>query len=242
MKMLFIAYRRKSMIDHDLSARSVRLSVESRTVPEGLDFWQSVGVCERLFAFFAFVALLPVLLVSALIVVVLSGRAPFIAHQRVGRYGSDIWVVKLRTMWDRRTGPNTDCTIFERICDPAGGRPSLKSCFDPRVVSSFAAFLRRHSIDELPQLWQVVCGQLALVGPRPITWPEIDEYYGPDSVTLLSRKPGITGLWQVCGRSRLSYPQRRRLDLFMLQKWSLSLYLLILGRTIHRAPLGKDAW
>jgi exopolysaccharide production protein ExoY len=174
--------------------------------------------------------------------VVLSGRTPFIAHRRVGRYGSEIWVVKLRTMWDRRTHLNTNPTLFERISDPVAGPPSVKICRDPRIASSFAAFLRRHSIDELPQLWQVVCGRLALVGPRPITRPEIDEYYGPHSVTLLSRKPGITGLWQVCGRSRLSYLQRRRLDLFMLQKWSPSLYLLILARTIHRAPLGKDAW
>jgi exopolysaccharide production protein ExoY len=230
------------MNDHNLSGSSVRLSLRSRTLPEGLDVWRIVDVWERLFAFFLFAALSPVLFLSALIVMALSGRAPFIAHRRVGRYSSEIWVVKLRTMWYRRTSPNTGWTLFERLPDSAGARPFVKICRDPRIANSFAAFLRRHSIDELPQLWQVVCGQLALVGPRPITRPEIDEYYGPDSVTLLSRKPGITGLWQVCGRSRLSYPQRRRLDLFMLHKWSLSLYLLILARTIHRAPLGKDAW
>jgi lipopolysaccharide/colanic/teichoic acid biosynthesis glycosyltransferase len=230
------------MNDRNVSESSITLSLRPRTVLESLDFWRIVNVCERLFAFFVFAALLPVLLVSSLIVAVLSGRVPFIAHRRVGRYGSEIWVVKLRTMWDGRTSQNMVCTLFERIYDSTGGRPFVKTCRDPRIASSFAAFLRRHSIDELPQLWQVVCGQLALVGPRPITWPEIDEYYGPDSTTLLSRKPGITGLWQVCGRSRLSYPQRRRLDLFMLQKWSLSLYLLILVRTIHRAPIGKDAW
>lgn len=230
------------MNDRDLSESSVRLNLRSRTVPDGVDFWRIVNLCERLLAFFLFFALSPVLFLSASIVTAVSGRAPFIAHRRVGRYGSEIWVVKLRTMWDRRTHPKTDCTLFERISDSAGGRPSVKTCRDPRIASSFAAFLRRFSIDELPQLWQVVCGQLALVGPRPITRPEIDAYYGRDSATLLSRKPGITGLWQVCGRSRLSYPQRRRLDLFMLQKWSLSLYLLILARTVHRAPLGRDAW
>jgi exopolysaccharide production protein ExoY len=87
-----------------------------------------------------------------------------------------------------------------------------------------------------------VRGELALVGPRPITSLEVEEHYGAHSATLLSRKPGITGLWQVCGRSRLGYRQRRRLDLFMIKNWSLPLYLLILARTIHRAPLGKDAW
>jgi exopolysaccharide production protein ExoY len=230
------------MNDRNLSESPVRLSLRSRTVAEGPDFWRMVDVCERLFAFFLFAALLPLLFVSALIVAVLSGRAPFIAHRRVGRYGSEIWVVKLRTMWDRRTTPTIERTLFERISDSPVGQPFVKTCRDPRIASSYAAFLRRYSIDELPQLWQVVCGQLALVGPRPITQSEIDEYYGRDSATLLSRKPGVTGLWQVFGRSRLSYPQRRRLDLFMLQKWSLSLYLLILARTIHRAPLGKDAW
>jgi exopolysaccharide production protein ExoY len=230
------------MNDHNLSESSVGLSLRSRTSLEDRDFWRIVNGCERVFAFCLFAALLPVLLFSALIVVVLSGRGPFIAHKRVGRCGSEIWVVKLRTMWDRRTGRNSNHALFERIADSAGAWPSVKACRDPRVASSFAAFLRRYSIDELPQLWQVVCGQLALVGPRPITRREIDEYYGRDSATLLSRKPGITGLWQVCGRSRLSYRQRRRLDLFMLQKWSLPLYLLILARTIHRSPLGKDAW
>ena len=118
----------------------------------------------------------------------------------------------------------------------------LKTTEDPRVKSRFAAFCRRYSIDELPQLWHVFRGEMALIGPRPLTSNEIEAYYGTDAAELLTRKPGLSGLWQVSGRSRLNYRQRRRLDLFMLRKWSLRLYFTILIRTVPKALLGTDAW
>jgi lipopolysaccharide/colanic/teichoic acid biosynthesis glycosyltransferase len=111
-----------------------------------------------------------------------------------------------------------------------------------RVTSRFAAFCRRYSVDELPQLWQVVLGDLALVGPRPLTLHELETYYGSDAARIVAAKPGLSGLWQVSGRSRLSYAQRRRLDLFLVQKWSISLYFRILLITLPRVLAGKDAW
>jgi exopolysaccharide production protein ExoY len=230
------------MSEPDPCEGSVRLGIRWRAIPKEHDYWRTINVLERIVAFVVFGALCPILSIAALTIIVLSRRPPFIAHRRVGQNGREIWVVKLRTMWDSRTASGAGSTLIERISDVPGSRPILKMCRDPRVANSFAAFLRRYSIDELPQLWQVACGQLALVGPRPITRQEIDEYYGPDSSILLSRKPGITGLWQVCGRSRLNYLQRRRLDLFMIRTWSVRLYLVILSRTLYRAPLGKDAW
>ncbi|HEX6547062.1 MAG TPA: sugar transferase, partial [Bryobacteraceae bacterium] len=113
---------------------------------------------------------------------------------------------------------------------------------DPRVTSRFARICRRYSIDELPQLWQVVNGEMALVAPRPLTRNELDLYYGEDARELLTRKPGISGLWQVSGRSRLTYSQRRRLDLFMIRRWSFRLYLRILVVTVPKVLAGKDAW
>jgi lipopolysaccharide/colanic/teichoic acid biosynthesis glycosyltransferase len=110
------------------------------------------------------------------------------------------------------------------------------------VTSRFAAFCRRYSLDELPQLWQVVRGEMSLVGPRPLTRQELDTYYGADASRIIAAKPGLSGLWQISGRSRLTYPQRRRLDLFLVRKWSVSLYLRILFTTLPRVAAGKDAW
>jgi lipopolysaccharide/colanic/teichoic acid biosynthesis glycosyltransferase len=83
---------------------------------------------------------------------------------------------------------------------------------------------------------------MSLVGPRPLTSEELDTYYGPDAARVLSTKPGLSGLWQITGRSRLTYPQRRRLDLFLIQKWSIPLYFRILLLTLPRVVAGKDAW
>jgi exopolysaccharide production protein ExoY len=195
-------------------------------------------VAERVFAGLALAALCPLLLAAAAITVVLSRRSPFIAHRRVGQYGRELWVIKLRTMWPQ-PAEGARLAWIERM---SVANSVSKMQGDARITSSFATFCRRYSIDELPQLWQIACGQLALVGPRPITRCEIETYYRADAEFLLSCKPGLTGLWQVSGRSRLSYQQRRRLDLLMLRRRCFPLYLLILGRTILRAPLGKDAW
>ena len=120
--------------------------------------------------------------------------------------------------------------------------PLNKAVHDPRITSRVASFLRKYSIDELPQLWQVVLGQLALVGPRPLTEAEISRYYGAAMrKTLLVAKPGVTGLWQVNGRNRLSYEQRKSLDQYLLSNWSVSLYLKILYSTVFCVVTGKDA-
>jgi lipopolysaccharide/colanic/teichoic acid biosynthesis glycosyltransferase len=122
------------------------------------------------------------------------------------------------------------------------GVPLIKGAPDPRVTSRLAAFLRRYSIDELPQLLHVVTGRMSLVGPRPLTPSELQSYYGADSGEVLSIRPGLTGLWQVMGRNRLTYAQRRRLDLFFVRKYSIALYLRILLRTPRQVLSGRDAW
>ncbi|MBZ5586793.1 MAG: sugar transferase, partial [Acidobacteriia bacterium] len=101
---------------------------------------------------------------------------------------------------------------------------------------------RRHSIDELPQLWHVLKGEMSLVGPRPMTAAELQRWYGADAKQILLCKPGITGLWQVRGRNSLSYSQRRRLDLFLVRNWSPSLYFRILLSTVPRVISGENAY
>ena len=128
----------------------------------------------------------------------------------------------------------------EYIDDEAG--PRQKQEDDPRVANWFARFCRRHSIDELPQLWHVIRGEMALVGPRPVTAAEVRQHYGVHAGEMLSVKPGIAGLWQSLGRNRLSYEQRRELDLEFVRSRSLQMYLRIVLRTIPELVTGANTW
>ena len=194
---------------------------------------------ERVAAGIAFAAAAPALGATMLAVRVLSGRSPLIAHRRLGLNGEPFWVLKLRTMWDAQSPPAGSGWIeYHEDTDV----PVVKGAPDPRVTSRLAGFCRRYSVDELPQLLQVISGRISLVGPRPLTALELEAYYGADCREVLSVRPGLTGLWQVMGRNRLTYAQRRRLDLFYLRNWSLGLYLRILLRTPGRVLSGRDAW
>jgi lipopolysaccharide/colanic/teichoic acid biosynthesis glycosyltransferase len=201
--------------------------------------WKAVAIAERFIAGFLLLATFPILVLASVIVVAISRRSPFVAHQRVGQNGRPIWVLKLRTMWQGESGRR--CVFIYRLptTDVPLPGPAIKNA---RVTSRFAAFCRRYSLDELPQLWHVVLGDMALVGPRPLTRQELDAFYGPDASYVISARPGLSGLWQISGRSRLTYAQRRRLDLLLVRKWSVSLYLRILLVTLPRVLVGKDAW
>jgi exopolysaccharide production protein ExoY len=184
---------------------------------------------------------LPVLGAAAVAVAILSGQSPFVAHLRVGRRWTPLWMWKLRTMWDpaaRWSG--LPRSFVEYIADEAG--PTRKRHPDPRVAHPFAAFCRRHSIDELPQLFHVVRGEMSLVGPRPLTRGELQANYGEAADEILEVNPGITGLWQVGGRSRLTYRQRREMDLLLVRNRSARLYLKILTGTIREVLTGRNAW
>ena len=200
--------------------------------------WQAVAVCERLAAVFLLVLVLPVLVVCGLVLWLLARRPPLIAHRRVGWQGTPLRVLKLRTMWNgteqRASG------WIEHIEDDFG--PDLKSAEDPRVQSSFARFCRRHSIDELPQLWHVVTGEMSLVGPRPVTERELQLYYEKHASEVLQIKPGLAGLWQVSGRNRLTYAERCRLDLRLVRERSIPLYFGILLRTLPEVFSGENSW
>ena len=198
-----------------------------------------VTIIERLIALILSIAFLPVLIVVAVLVAVLSGRSPLIALARAGHRGKRIWLIKVRTMWCGEKTARNSGRIIERIENAAV--PELKTEFDPRVTSSFAAFCRRYSIDELPQLWHVVRGEMALVGPRPLTHQELDTYYGYDADEVVSVRPGLTGLWQVRGRNALTYRRRLALDLYLVRHWSIRLYLFVLAATVPTVFSGRNA-
>jgi exopolysaccharide production protein ExoY len=203
-------------------------------------FWVFVNLLERIAATVTLLALLPLLLAIAVCICLLSRRSPFVAHRRVGRKGSELWVLKFRTMWNDPESSVRSHILVQRV--PGGSELQLKHSEDPRVTSPFAALCRRYSVDELPQLWHVLRGDMALIGPRPLTGQELARFYGSDADRLLLVRPGLSGLWQVSGRSKLTLEERRRLDLYMLENWSLKLYLRILRATVPCVLSGRDAW
>jgi len=199
-----------------------------------------VTICERLAALVLFLLALPLLAVCAIVLAIRSRAFPVIAHRRVGWRGADLWMLKLRTMWTAAPAPHPDRFVIERIDDENG--PEQKAAGDVRVSCRFARFCRRHSIDELPQLWHVITGEMSLVGPRPITARECERYYGANAAEVQQVKPGLAGLWQVSGRNRLTYSERCQLDLRFVRERSVTLYFLILLRTIPEVFTGENSW
>jgi exopolysaccharide production protein ExoY len=182
----------------------------------------------------------PLIAASAVGVATLSRRSPFIAHQRVGEGGKLLWMWKLRTMWTRQAPDQEERGWVEYIvAEPPRG---AKNPADHRVTSRLAKFMRRHSIDELPQLWHVARGEMSLVGPRPLTRSEVARHYGTRAAELLSVKPGITGIWQTQGRSAVDFPERAAMDLELVKGLTVRTYFSILLRTLPVMIRGKGAW
>jgi exopolysaccharide production protein ExoY len=205
------------------------------------DMIARVGVIvEKLGSCLLLAVAAPVIAAAALLILAVSRRSPFIAHLRVGHHGRALWLLKLRTMWDKSPALPSERGWLERIvAEPAGLQ---KSPADSRISNPVAAFCRRHSIDELPQLFHVITGEMSLVGPRPLTASELAFHYGCRIPQVLSAKPGLTGLWQTQGRSALDWPTRVTLDIHHLRSRSLRFYFEILYRTFPILISGRGAW
>jgi lipopolysaccharide/colanic/teichoic acid biosynthesis glycosyltransferase len=174
------------------------------------------------------ILLSPVLLAIAA-VVRLSSPGPILFRQkRLGRDARIFHCLKFRTMRaDAEDVLRRDPAVWARY---VANDYKLPESEDPRVTR-IGRFLRRTSLDELPQLFNVIRGEMSLVGPRPIVGAELDEY-GERSDDLLAALPGITGRWQVSGRSRLHYPERANVELSYVYEWSPLEDLRILLRTV----------
>ncbi len=162
----------------------------------------------------------------------------FYLHRRLSRSGGEVRIYKIRTMiWKYCPGASRPYKTAQEALTGMGHAdliPEFEAAqkleHDPRV-SRLGDFLRRTSIDELPQLINVLKGEMSLVGPRPIIPAEL-EHYGEQGSSFLALKPGITGLWQISGRSDLSYRERVKLDIFYVENWTLWLDIKILLRTV----------
>lgn len=191
------------------------------------------AVFDRLVAAAALVVLAP-LLAAVAVAVRASGPGPALSRQRrVGRDGAEFTILRFRT-----THRHAEARKVELTGDARGALFRVRR--DPRVTP-LGALLRRYSIDELPQLVNVLRGDMSLVGPRP-PLPEEAARYGDDVRGRPALRPGMTGPWQVSGRSDLSWEESVRLDLRYVENWSLRLDLRILWRTWAAVARGAGAY
>jgi exopolysaccharide production protein ExoY len=173
------------------------------------------------------------------LLVKLDSRGPaFFGQTRIGKDGRPAMVWKFRTMRaDAEVHLKEDPDLWEQYVESGF---KLRPEHDPRLTR-VGRWLRRFSLDEIPQLWSVVVGDMSLVGPRPVLTEELGVLYGDDAEVYLSVKPGLTGLWQVSGRSEVTGLARRDLDVTYVGDWSLRLDLSILLRTLPTVLHGRGA-
>jgi len=191
---------------------------------------------DRGVALIALLVLWPLLLVLAIAVRLDSEGPAFFKQERVGKGGRTFTMVKLRSM-------SVDAEdLLESVAGDnvhAEG-PLFKAHSDPRITR-VGALLRRTSLDELPQLFNILFGQMSLVGPRPPLLSEVEQYESDVRRRFLV-KPGLTGLWQVSGRSDLSWEDSVRLDLFYVENWTFLLDIEILARTFRAVVAARGAY
>jgi lipopolysaccharide/colanic/teichoic acid biosynthesis glycosyltransferase len=226
-------------IEDDFRFQPVTVNRLDLSALQGLSFRVGKRVFDVLFAAFALVVLSPVLLLCVAAIWAESPGPVLFRQRRLGKGGHAFWILKFRTMI-----PNAE-SVLNRVLD---SDPKAREDWardhklrnDPRITR-LGRFLRRASLDELPQFLNVLAGDMSIVGPRPIVNAEISRYDRAYSVYCAGR-PGITGLWQVSGRNDSGYARRVALDCKYLTSWSPGLDLSILFKTIRAVICGPGAY
>jgi len=185
------------------------------------------------------IAIMPILIIIYLLLLIKTKANPIFTQKRIGKGGKEFSIYKFRTM--RVDADKALQELLKR--DPkakAEWESEHKLKIDPRVTS-IGAFLRKTSLDELPQLYNVLRGEMSLVGPRPIVQDEIKKY-GEYFHYFSEVHPGITGLWQVSGRNDITYDERVQLDVWYVRNWSVDLDIVILLKTIDTVLRRKGSY
>jgi exopolysaccharide production protein ExoY len=185
--------------------------------------------CKRILDVIGALALLvlalPLLVAIACLVKATSPGPVLFKHRRLGRGGREFWCLKFRTMVaDAEARLARDAELRRQF------EKEFKLQEDPRVTP-LGRFLRKSSLDELPQLWNVLVGDMSLIGPRPVVKAEIPKY-GRHMFQMLTVRPGLSGLWQVCGRSDTTYDERVQMDMLYIDHRCLRLDLMLICLTI----------
>lgn len=197
-----------------------------------------VRIADVTLAALLFIAFLPLILFASLAIFLSDGASPMFVQRRLGRGGRPFGCFKLRTM-----SPDAHARLVALLAaDPAARdhwQSREKLIADPRVTP-LGRLLRATSIDELPQLVNVLLGDMSLVGPRPIVAAEVGRY-GRRFAAYCDRRPGLTGLWQVSGRSRAGYARRLACDRLFARRRSIALYCRILAATVPAVLFARGA-
>ncbi len=168
-----------------------------------------------------------------------DGGPAFYGHTRIGKNGKSFKCWKFRSMVS-----NADKMLESHLKKNPQARIEWEKDFklkcDPRITAT-GHFIRKTSLDEIPQLYNVLCGEMSLVGPRPIVDDE-KHYYGDSLPLYLSVKPGITGLWQISGRNDTSYDERVSLDSWYAKNWTVRNDMIIMLKTVSVVLLRKGAY
>lgn len=189
--------------------------------------------CDILFASIIAVVVLPLMVVVGVIILISRGLPVFYSEKRLGLRGQEFTMYKFRTFFGAGPDVHASDNLWSRI-----NKNSLpKECKD-----RLSRVLRKYSIDELPQLWNILMGHMSLVGPRPMPAQELHYRFGPDSSKILSVRPGLTGLWQVSGRNDLSREDRRVIDLHYVENKTPWLDLRIILSTFLAVWSGRGAY
>lgn len=193
---------------------------------------------DRGFAVLVLLFFSPFFLIIALLIWVTEGAPVFFAHKRVGRGGRVFHCLKFRTM-ALDAEEQLHCLLERDPVARAQWEANQKLDNDPRITC-LGEFFRKTSLDELPQFWNVLRGEMAIVGPRPIVASEM-HHYGDYIAEYLSVKPGITGAWQVNGRSKTTYNERVEMDVEYVRNRTFKTDLAIIVKTVKAVILGRGA-
>jgi Undecaprenyl-phosphate galactose phosphotransferase WbaP len=184
---------------------------------------------------------IPIILAAALWIRLVSPGTPFYRQEREGEGGRLIQIIKLRTMY-----PDADSLLARHLADSPAAHDEWRRYFklkhDPRILPGIGRLLRRTSLDELPQIWNVLKGEMSLVGPRPFPHYHLDQFSAEFREIRSRVIPGITGLWQVSSRSEGDVTVQESLDTYYIRNWSPWLDLHILIRTIGAVLFARGAY
>ncbi len=223
------------------------LDIDRPTEPHGLQVALKRGM-DILGSLVGLILFSPVMVVTAIAIKMTSPGPIIFKQSRIGRKGSRFQFYKFRSMYwnidDRLHREYVTSLIkgdLDKIDQGDGENRLFKMKSDPRVTG-FGKIIRKTSIDELPQFFNVLKGEMSLVGPRPPVPYEVEKYEPWHLRRILEVKPGVTGLWQVSGRSKTSFEEMVRLDLRYIQNWSFWLDLKILLKTAGALIPSKSAW
>ncbi|RKZ09511.1 hypothetical protein DRQ25_06150 [Candidatus Fermentibacteria bacterium] len=207
------------------------------SVPPPLSGWGLLikRTTDIILSMFLIIILSPVFILSALVIVVDSGFPVFYKQTRLGKNNKPFSMMKFRSM---RPGAHDEKSALSEQNESEG--PLFKIKNDPRTTKA-GKFIRRWSIDELPQLFNVLAGKMSLVGPRPPLSEEVEEYSRRD-FKRLHTIPGVTGVWQISGRSNLGFDEMVKLDLYYVDNWSIWMDLAILILTPSAVVSGSGAY